>query len=141
MRDLRLLNPYRIANGGSFGDAKHGAFQIPSPIDRAVMTILASADLGWDHVSVSRRKRSPNQTELDFVFRLFFCDDETAVQYFVPRDEHVNNMPFCLHLWRPLDEAFSKPPSEMVGIGSEPITSPAQARVLRDEADKRLGRA
>jgi hypothetical protein len=36
-----------------------------------------------------------------FVKRLFFRDDETAMQLHVPASDHVNQHPYCLHLWRP----------------------------------------
>lgn len=138
MRDLHLLDGYRLTDRatiewfGGVGDHETGAFMVPSPIDRQPLCIIASAGMGWDHVSVSRRNRAPNQTELDHVFRLFFRDDETAVQYFVPRSEHVNNHPFTLHLWRPLDAGLPKPPAIMVGKGNRVLTDPAEARRLRD---------
>ena len=140
MRSLNLLNAYRITGPdvvqwmGYTGDDTCGVFTVPSPIDRAPMTIIASSDLLWDHVSVSRRNRSPNQTELDHVFRLFFREDETAVQFFVPKSEHVNNMPHCLHLFRPQNTEIPKPPSLMVGIGDKQPTTSREALALRDEA-------
>lgn len=120
MRDLYLLDAYRsrdraiVERYGSTGDGKNGAFVVPSPIDRQPLRIIASSDLGWDHVSVSRKNRAPNQTELDYIHRLFFRDDETAVQFFVPAREHINEHPHCLHLWRPLDASLPKPPVIMV---------------------------
>ena len=120
MIDLHLLNELRITDHsvaqhyGGFGDEKCGVFQMLSPIDGAPLLVIASNDAGWDHISVSRKGRSPNQREMDYVFRIFFAADETAVQYFVPTAEHVNNMPNCLHLWRPHHTALPKPPREFV---------------------------
>jgi hypothetical protein len=144
VRDLHLLDAYRLTDRdtiawfGSVGDRETGAFMVPSPIDRAPMVIIASAGFNWDHVSVSRRNRAPNQRELDYVFRLFFNDDETAVQYFVPRSQHVNNSENCLHLWRPHHLTMPQPRSELVGIGTEPVRNAAEARKLRDEAMQRM---
>lgn len=120
MIDLHLLNSFRITNHsvaqhyGGFGDGNCGAFQMLSPIDGAPLIVIASNDAGWDHLSVSRKGRIPSQLEMDFVYRIFFAEGETAVQYFVPSNEHVNNMPNCLHLWRPHRAALPKPPREFV---------------------------
>lgn len=32
---------------------------------------------------------------------MFFKEDEIVVQYHPAKSEYVNNMPNCLHLWRP----------------------------------------
>lgn len=135
MRDLRELDP-RLAAEPVRRDS--GIFTVFSPVDKKPLIVVASTDLGWDHVSVSRKKRSPNQTELDYVFRLFFYPDETAVQFFVPANEHVNNMPFCLHLFRPQNEPIPKPPPETIGIGNEIVRSPERARELIKLAIDRL---
>lgn len=116
MINLHELNDYRIIDSelvkyyGGYGGADEGAFRIPSPVDGQAMAVVASTGLGWDHVSVSRRNRPPNQTELDYVYRLFFRPGEAAMQLFVPTTEHVNNHPNCLHLWRPQGEGIPKPP-------------------------------
>lgn len=115
MRNLHLLDVFRLRDRsvieryGSIGDSKNGVFLVASPIDRQPLVIIASSGEGWDHVSVSRKNRAPNQTELAHVHRLFFQNTETAVQYFVPPTEHVNNHPHCLHLWRPLEGEIPKP--------------------------------
>jgi len=121
MRNLNLLNIYRdesptlIALWGRPGDDTCGAFVIPSPIDMAMMRVIASSGEGWDHVSVSRRNRCPNWTEMEHVKHLFFKDGETAMQLHVPPSDHVNCHPYCLHMWRPLDVDIPRPPSIMVG--------------------------
>ena len=97
------------------GDETCGMFFVPSPIDGRDLVVIASAGSGWDHVSVSRRSRTPNWPEMDYVKRLFFADDETVVQYHVPPSDHVNLHPNCLHLWRPQESALPRPPAWMVG--------------------------
>jgi hypothetical protein len=80
-----------------------------------MMKIVAAAGLGWEHVSVSRRNRCPNWAEMSHVKDLFFNADETAMQLHVPASEHVNDHPYCLHLWRPIGQDIPMPPSMMVG--------------------------
>ncbi len=100
---------------GSPGDHSCGVFNVPSPIDGAELHVLASSGDGWDHVSVSRKNRCPNWTEMEHVKRLFFADDECAMQLHVPSSQHINLHPYCLHLWRPLETAIPRPPGWMVG--------------------------
>ena len=121
MRNLHLLDQYRrldrdiLRHYGGPGDHECGAFQVPSPIDGQPMMIVASALGGWDHVSVSRRNRCPNWPEIDHVKRMFFRDDETAMQLHVPAVDHISDHPYCLHLWRPHKESIPRPPFWMVG--------------------------
>jgi hypothetical protein len=117
MRNLHLLDIYRDTSKavramyGSIGDHTCGAFLVPSPIDTAPMRVIASADMEWDHVSVSRTNRCPNWIEMEHVKRMFFADDETAMQLHVPVKDHINVHPHCLHLWRPQAAAIPMPPS------------------------------
>ena len=134
MRLLRELEPFRqwrleLEHYGATGDDFGGVFTVPSPIDRKPLRIVASAGDGWDHVSVSRHKRTPNWHEMDYVKRLFFKEDETAMQLHVPATEHVNNHPHCLHLWRPLDTEISRPPARFVGVAG---LTPEEAKTLAE---------
>ncbi|MBR5818147.1 MAG: hypothetical protein IKY62_05825 [Clostridia bacterium] len=47
---------------------------------------------------------------------MFFREDETVVQYHPAKSEYVNNVPNCLHLWRPTGAEMPTPPAIMVGI-------------------------
>jgi hypothetical protein len=124
MRNLRLLDTYRDSSAqvvryyGSAGDETCGVFRLPSPIDKAMMSIVASSDGSWDHVSVSRKNRCPNWTEMEYVKRAFFADDETAMQLHVPSTDHISNHPFCLHLWRPQKAEIPRPPAIFVGMAA-----------------------
>lgn len=123
MRDLLLLDIYRdnspavVHHYGGAGDETCGAFLVPSPIDHFPMRVVASSDGGWDHVSVSRPNRCPNWPEMDHVKRLFFCDDEPAMQLHVPPADNISYHPHCLHLWRPQDQEIPRPPAIFVGPG------------------------
>ena len=117
MRNLRVLDAYRILNNKFYkndGDDTCGVFYISSPTDRQEMCVVASSGAGWDHVSVSRTDRCPNWTEMEHVKRLFFRDDETAMQLHVPPSEHRSLHPYCLHMWRPLDCKIPRPPADHV---------------------------
>lgn len=125
MRNLRLLDACRITGPavvsiyGSEGDETCGAFRVPSPTDGATMVVIASSEGGWDHVSVSRRNRCPNWAEMEHVKRLFFREDETAMQLHVPPGDHINCHPYCLHLWRPQNAEIPRPPAIFVGLPPE----------------------
>ena len=126
MRDLitSQVNRYRLTDraalahyGGWAGDELCGAFIVPSPIDGAVLCVLASSGEGWDHVSVSRKNRCPNWAEMCHVKDLFFLPTECVMQLHVPASDHVNNHPYCLHLWRPIDCGEMPFPSDgLVGV-------------------------
>lgn len=80
-----------------------------------LLKVIASDGYGWDHVSVSCEGRCPTWGEMELIKRLFFKEDETAMQLHVPPQDHVNCHPYCLHLWRPQDAEIPRPPSELVG--------------------------
>jgi len=76
------------------------------------LTVLASTDGGWDHVSVSRGSRDPYWAEMCKIKDLFFDDEECAVQYHPKKSEYVNLHPHCLHLWRNQDGSTDFSPRE-----------------------------
>lgn len=121
MRNLNLLDVFRetgpdvVRLWGFVGDETCGMFHLPSPIDRSPLRVIASSGEGWDHVSVSRQNRCPNWPEIEHVKRLFFKEDETAMQLHVPPSDHINCHPYCLHLWRPHGIEIPRPPAFMVG--------------------------
>lgn len=142
MRNLHLLDVFRdtspqvLAHYGWAGDETVGAFVVPSPIDKAPMRVIASVGEGWDHVSVSRSNRVPNWKEMEHVKRLFFQDQESAMQLHVPPAEHINCHPNCLHLWRPLDAEIPMPPGWMVAPQS---TSPLRANETNNPQQSEKG--
>ena len=68
----------------------------------------------WEHVSVSLPNRIPTWTEMCFVKELFWDDSETVLQFHPPKSEYVNDMPFCLHLWKKSGVNAELPPMECV---------------------------
>jgi hypothetical protein len=128
MRDLHELDTMRIDMShvyGSLGDAGNGVFEVRSKIDGTMLKVIASNGGGWDHVSVSHRRRVPNWYEMEQVKALFFEENETCMQLHVPAADHINNHANCLHLWRPHDIEIPRPPSYMVGAGVGPRPIPS----------------
>ena len=91
--------------------------------NRIDMWILVSDDFGWEHVSVSLLAKStephliercPKWNEMQFVKDTFFKEDECVVQFHPAKKDYVNNHPYVLHLWRPVDGNFPVPPKELV---------------------------
>jgi hypothetical protein len=105
---------FQIHRCVGFQPGAGGHWIIRSPIDDRQMNVVASWGLGWDHVSVSRRSKMPGWREMEYVKRLFFHHDETAMQLHLPPAEHISIHPFCLHLWRPQAVDIPRPPELMV---------------------------
>jgi len=95
------------------GDGDNGMFVIP--YHGETFTVLASDGMGWDHVSVSTRKRCPTWDEMCAIKKLFFAADEVVVQFHPAEKDYVNCHPFCLHMWRWQEGEFPVPLPMMVG--------------------------
>lgn len=118
MRRLRELNRYRDRDWesrfGAEGGDDGGCFKVPSPVDSQPLAVMIGVGEGWDHISVSRPLRCPNWREMEHVKRLFFKEDEVAMQLHVPPTDHISVHPNCLHIWRPHEGAIPMPPKWMV---------------------------
>ena len=70
--------------------------------------------MGWEHVSVSpgsaQRKCCPTWDEMCAIKDMFFSEDERVMQFHPPKSEYINNYPYCLHLWKPIDTEIPHPP-------------------------------
>jgi hypothetical protein len=110
--------------------AQHGAFRIKLKPGGSVLLVIAGAGLGWDHVSASLKHRCPTWEEMCAVKDLFFEPEETVMQLHPPKDAHVNNHPFCLHLWRPQHVEIPMPPGLMVGVRDRGPLTPEEAHAL-----------
>ena len=53
----------------------------------------------WLHVSCSHKNKLPKWKELREVKDIFIGKDKKAIQVFPKQSEHINIMPYCLHLW------------------------------------------
>lgn len=112
---------YRLKQGmmssdSSFGN--NGAFIVPYRIHgvKQTMVVIASDQMGWEHVSVSREDRTPVWEEMCIVKDMFWDSDDCVIQYHPPKSEYVNNHKHCLHLWRPIGIELPMPQSILVGI-------------------------
>ena len=94
-----------------------GAFEITYPGTGYHLRVIATDGLGgafsdvWEHVSVSLRNRCPNWAEMSFIKDLFWDETETVMQLHVPKADHKNCHPYCLHLWKPRDLVIPRPPA------------------------------
>lgn len=93
-------------------------------------TVICSWDF-WDHVSVapSKKRITPSWDDMCMIKDIFFKDDEAVIQIHPPKDEYVNNMPNCLHLWRWNEGEMTLPPSFMVGIREGQSKSELEAEI------------
>lgn len=110
---------FRDGHYGSSPGVTYGAFNIMGPCGEWLLIIACDGEPpeseGWEHVSVSTRRRIPNWLEMSFVKDLFWKPEECVVQFHPPRSEYVNNHPNVLHLWRHTSLMFPMPPSILVG--------------------------
>jgi len=130
----------RVVKGEQAGDPSwgpYGKFFVRGPFGDMLSIIASGADAddvatqGWEHVSISLARRTPNWDEMCFVKDLFWDDTETVIQFHPPKFEYVNNHKYCLHLWRPTDGHVRLPPSILVGVKSPGILTGEEARVVR----------
>jgi hypothetical protein len=111
---LSLKDQYESRYGDDFG-----AFLIPHPPTGAKLRVMVSSGderMRWEHVSVSLPNRCPNWPEMAFIKGIFWDWRETVMQLHVPVEDHRNLHPYCLHLWRPIDQEIPRPPNEAVAV-------------------------
>jgi len=108
----KLLELHRVQLPGyPLGDLKNGCLDIKP----RGLHVLFSNGGGWEHVSVSRRSKTPSYEDMDWIKRQFWSDDCCVMQLHVPVSDHVNCHPNTLHLWRPTDKEIPRPPAILVG--------------------------
>lgn len=71
-------------------------------------TVIVSKDAGLWHLSISRKDKLPSYDELKTARYQFMPDIKYVVQIFPPKQDFVNEHPFCLHLWQPKDFIYSE---------------------------------
>lgn len=132
---MRRLLPFALERGrdrtgpyaSETGD-RFGRFLVHLSSGELVL-ILFSAEGGWEHASVTVRRREdgasaprcPTWTEMCEVKDLFWSAAETVVQYHPAAEDYVSDHPYCLHLWRPIRDELPTPPPEMVGRRRRPL--------------------
>lgn len=115
------LDKYRYQHPGyeSQPGDRFGCFMIPYK-PGIILRVLATdgdyraaglpQEYAWEHVSVSLPDRCPIWEEMDRVKELFWQEDECVMQLHVPKKDHKNLFPYCLHLWKPLLSEIPRPP-------------------------------
>jgi hypothetical protein len=118
-KDMRIeqnkrLDKYRVqhptrgdsdlgANWGYFIIKRHGY---------KLYVISSGSGEEWEHVSASRKNRTPSWGDMCFIKNLFWGDEETVIQFHPPRSRYYNLHPHVLHLWKPTGVEYNLPPVE-----------------------------
>jgi hypothetical protein len=105
----------------------NGFFVIPLEEGKKTFALVISGvgieEYPWDHVSVrigfskyhgKLAERIPTWEEMCIIKGLFFEPEECAVQFHPPDEDYINQNPFVLNLWRPINFRFPMPAKEMV---------------------------
>lgn len=98
------------------GAGNNGAFWVPTRPGQAPLMVIASDGEGWEHVSASLPARCPTWEEMCSLVALFWDAEDCVMQLHPPRSAWVNNSPYCLHLWRPMQQEIPQPAPWLVGI-------------------------
>lgn len=116
---FKVPDQYRIRKGAYSSDpsiGNKGFFEINR--GRTILKIVASEDLGWEHVSVhcisDGKQRTPTWSEMCLVKDLFWDEYDCVVQYHPPKDDYVNMHKHTLHLWKPSNQTLPVPPKVLV---------------------------
>jgi hypothetical protein len=106
-------NP-RIAIGARGEDGFSGIISMPTWKG----TFICSVGAGWEHVSVSPSKHRivPSWDDMCRTKEIFWKDDEAVIQIHPPKEDYVDNLSNCLHLWRCTYKEMVLPPSVLVGV-------------------------
>jgi hypothetical protein len=102
-------------------------------------SLIVSHGGGWNHASVSpyAKRIIPSWSDMCALKEMIWNDDETVIQIHPPKDQYVNNVPNCLHLWECYYKPMVLPPSVFVGIRKG--QTPAQMRQEIKEAYELAG--
>ena len=118
---FKVPEKYRIKDGAFasrlYEDGNNGVFLVPIPQKKPLrqFTVIASDGGGYEHVSVSLNDRTPTWGEMCAIKSVFWGVEDCVMQLHPPQKDYINNHPYCLHLWRPINEAIPMPPWQMVG--------------------------
>lgn len=118
---FHVPNEHRVVDGflsSTRAAGNNGCFVFP--MSGGTMHAIVSDKEGWEHVSVSffKRQRCPTWEEMCKVKAMFWDPEDCVLEYHPPESHYVSNHPFCLHLWRPIDQPIPMPPSYFVGVAA-----------------------
>ena len=103
---LKIKKEGRDGFGGTFYDKK----------TRCNLNFIMSWGAGFEHCSVSMPTRCPSWDQMCSMKELLWEDDEVCMQLHPAKKDWVNNHPYCLHIWKPINKEIPLPPSIMVGL-------------------------
>jgi hypothetical protein len=120
---FKVPEQFRVKEGAMGSDKEthgdNGCFIVRFP-NRPLCKyiVIASCNLGWEHVSVHVQKSgtsfTPTWEEMCLIKNLFWDDTDCVVQYHPAKKDYVNCHPNTLHLWRPIDQVLPTPLKAMV---------------------------
>lgn len=99
---------------------KNGKIKVNKDIDKALHFIF-SWGCGWEHLSVSTPIKTPSWEQMCKMKDIFWNEDEVCFQFHPKKEDYVNNMKYCLHIWKPINVEISTPPSVMIGFRKDKI--------------------
>lgn len=111
---FKVPEKFRVTTGPlatSPSNGNNGLFVVTLKHGQKVK-VIASDGLGWEHVSVSRKDRTPTWDEMCQVKALFWEESDCVIQYHPAKKDYINIHNHCLHLWR--TEGIPTPPTFMV---------------------------
>lgn len=114
---VKIKKEGRDGFGGSVYpvEYKKGKPVIKKDVDK-VLHFMFSTGCGFEHLSVSTPVRCPTWDEMCKMKDIFWRDDEVCMQLHPKKEDYVDNMKYCLHIWKPLNQEIPTPPSIMVGF-------------------------
>lgn len=110
-----IKNDRRLKNVGPYGPLAicGDIFPCQNPKSKRAVFIF-SWHSGWEHLSISFKDRCPTWEEMCYCKDVFFLPGECAMQLHPPESNHINIHDYCLHIWRPIDQAIPQPPKSLV---------------------------
>jgi hypothetical protein len=90
--------------------------QFLCPFDGDLWLVQISDGEGWRHLSISNAQRRvlPSWQIMCRVKEAFWGDEEWVCQFHPAKSDYINDAPFCLHLWQPLNEELPRPSFALV---------------------------
>lgn len=103
---VKIIKDGKDGFGGTFYDKK----------SRCNLNFIMSWGAGFEHCSVSMLTRCPSWEQMCAIKDAFWNDDEVCMQLHPAKKDYVNNHPYCLHIWKPINEKIPLPPTILVGL-------------------------
>lgn len=89
---------------------------MPSTKYEDTLNFIFSWGCGFEHLSVSTPVKCPTWEQMCFMKDIFWDEEEVCMQLHPKKSEYINNMPYCLHIWKSIDKEIPTPPSIMLGF-------------------------